>query len=357
VFRIIITEANTKNSIALQRELSRSKQYFIIGIDNKRLLYSRLYNYCNEFFYGEITEAVKKYNPDFIIPVGAHSVNICSRLFQNLCFISSKQNIDFAFDKENLSMLNKLINVNYPITNLLKSIDDVNLFVSKFPCVVKSNKENQIKFDSIYVNQSNLDSRVINKINILLNQKSELIIQQQVFGKARGFFCIAKNGVPVIYYMHERIREYPISGGASTAAVSIFCNSLLEISKSIIHHLNWNGPLMIEFKYDVNLNRYYLIELNPKFWGSLDLSYAIGLNFGQTLVDLFLKRDVGINNYEYKVDVRFYWILDGDLLNIIKSKKIIHFFDYFKPGAKNSISKNLIIDCIKLIWTLKKILH
>jgi predicted ATP-grasp superfamily ATP-dependent carboligase len=354
VLKIIITEANTKNSIALQRELSKYNQYWIIGVDNGRILYSKIYNYCNEFFEGDLVVAVEKFKPDFIIPVGAQSVNICSIYFQNLCFISSKQNIDFSFNKKNLSVLNKLVNVNYPITKQFKSIEEIDFWVKKFPCVVKSNKENQIKFDSLYINEFNLNSGVLEKIDVLLKKNSELIIQQQVFGKARGFFCIAKDGVPIIYYMHERIREYPISGGASTAAVSINCDILHEISKSIINYLNWNGPLMIEFKFDHALNKYYLIELNPKFWGSLDLSYAIGLNFGKTLIDLFLNEKIIFKPNKIKTGIRYYWILDGDLLVILKLKRIKLILDYFKFGSKNSLFENGIVDCIKFFWTLKK---
>ena len=357
MLKIIITEANTKNSIAIQKDLSRNKKYYLIGLDQKRLLFSKIHNYCDDYFYGDISEAVEKYNPDLIIPVGAHSVSICSELYQNLCFISSKDKIKFAFNKENLCLLNNLENINYPITKSLKSIDDIKNHTNKYPCVVKSNKENQVKFDTIYLNDRSINSDVIDRINILLNQNVELIIQQYVFGKARGFFCIAKDGVPVIYYMHERIREYPISGGSSTAAISIFCNSLLTISKSIIKYLNWNGPLMIEYKYDYKLNKYYLIELNPKFWGSLDLSYAIGLNFGQTLVDLYFKKNINSGNSKYRVGVRYYWILDGDLLVIFKSKKFINILEYFKTGVKTSLFNNLFVDIIKFIWTIKKILN
>lgn len=37
MLRILITEANTKNSIAIQKDLSRNKKYYLIGLDQKRL--------------------------------------------------------------------------------------------------------------------------------------------------------------------------------------------------------------------------------------------------------------------------------------------------------------------------------
>ena len=46
------------------------------------------------------------------------------------------------------------------------------------------------------------------------------------------------------------------------------------ISEKLLDSLNWNGPAMVEFKLDQNLNEYKLIEINPKLWGSLDLTIS-----------------------------------------------------------------------------------
>ena len=41
---------------------------------------------------------------------------------------------------------------------------------------------------------------------------------------------------------------------------------------------------MVEFKLDEQTQEVKLMEINPKFWGSLELGLAAGVNFGELLV-------------------------------------------------------------------------
>lgn len=355
--RILITEANTKNSIALQRELFRYKKYFLIAVSNDSLFFSKQYKYCDVYVNGTIDEAVSQTFPDLIIPVGAVSVLACSLKYQKLCFLPSHESIEFAFSKDKLSLLNNIPGVNYPKTLSFDSINELKKIIKHGPCVVKSKNESNIKVDTIYLDGCIQDNIKLVHIEEMIRDEIKLLVQERVNGVGRGFFCIAKNGLVQLYYMHERIREFPITGGSSTAAKSIYCKKLHEISISIVKYLNWNGPLMIEFKYDSIHDKYHLIELNPKFWGSLELSYAIGLSFGKCLVDLFNnEKSLNISN-EYKRGIKFYWILDGDLVVLAKTKKFKNICDYFSRESKNSLFISPISDFVKLLWSFKKILE
>ena len=65
--------------------------------------------------------------------------------------------------------------------------------------------------------------------------------------------------------MHKRLREFPVNGGSSTCAISIFDNDLLKEGTRILDDLNWNGVAMVEFKKCSKTNKFYLIEINPKY--------------------------------------------------------------------------------------------
>jgi predicted ATP-grasp superfamily ATP-dependent carboligase len=77
--------------------------------------------------------------------------------------------------------------------------------------------------------------------------------------------------------MHRRIREYPITGGASTAAESFYDPALRDLRLTLLRALNWHGVAMVEFKKDQRDGTHKLI--NAKFWGSLDLAIAAGVDF------------------------------------------------------------------------------
>src|SRR4029077_3602676 len=49
-------------------------------------------------------------------------------------------------------------------------------------------------------------------------------------------------------------------------------------AEELLTALHWHGVAMVEFKMDAN-GRYWLMEINPRLWGSLALSVDTGVNF------------------------------------------------------------------------------
>jgi predicted ATP-grasp superfamily ATP-dependent carboligase len=84
--------------------------------------------------------------------------------------------------------------------------------------------------------------------------------------------------------MHERIWEYPITGGPSVLARIVDDPVLEKLGLALLRSLNWNGVAMVEFKYSPDAG-YFLMEINPRLWGSLDLSIAAGADFPYLLVE------------------------------------------------------------------------
>ncbi|MDW9380311.1 ATP-grasp domain-containing protein [Chryseobacterium sp. JV558] len=351
--RILITDANYKNSIAIQRELYRDKMHEVFATDKEAVFFTKRLGYCKDYIVGDLEESVRQINPEFIIPVGSEAVKICSEKYRELCLIPTKESLEIALNKDKMVILNSLRDVNYPECRLFSNLEELKLYSRDKNCVVKSSNESLAKFDPLYVKLGSESE--FGKIEKYLSGGVKLLMQEQVSGVGRGFFCIAKEGKIISYYMHQRIREIPVTGGSSTAAKSIFCEKMFNISKQIIEYLNWSGPLMIEYKYDEQKEQYYLIELNPKFWGSLDLSYAVGLNFGKTLIEAYSNNVEEQTEKKYEVGKKFFWVLDGDLLVLIKTGKLNKIKEYFYKDSYTNLFENFFVDSIKLIWTIKKI--
>ncbi|MGR3856328.1 hypothetical protein [Chryseobacterium indologenes] len=350
--RILITDANYKNSIAIQRELHRENAHQIFATDKEAVFFTKRLGYCKDYIIGGLEESVKQVKPEFIIPVGSEAVKICSEKYRELCLIPTKESLEIALNKDKMLVLNSLRDVNYPECRLFSNLEELRLYSRDKNCVVKSSNESLAKFDPIYVKSGSENE--FNEIQTYLSGGVKLLMQERVSGVGRGFFCIAKEGKIISYYMHERIREIPITGGSSTAAKSVFCEKMFNISKQIIEYLKWSGPLMIEYKYDEANQKYNLIELNPKFWGSLDLSYALGLNFGKTLIEAYSKNVEEHIEKKYEVGKKFFWVLDGDLLVLFKTGKLYKIKEYFYKDSYTNLFENFFVDSMKLLWTIKK---
>ena len=93
---------------------------------------------------------------------------------------------------------------------------------------------------------------------------------------------IAKNGEPYALVTHHRIRSLSPSGGASVLKETLEKGTLRDMletyARKLAHELKWVGPLMVEFKVDSDMKTPKLMEINGRFWGSLPLSIASGVD-------------------------------------------------------------------------------
>jgi len=136
------------------------------------------------------------------------------------------------------------------------------------------------------------------------------LVQEFIPGYGCGFFATYQNGVCKRIFMHRRVREYPATGGVSSCAES-FCDSKLEwYGRRMLDALHWHGVAMVEFRRDSRDGEYKLMEINPKFWGSLDLALAAGADFPGDLCQMALGRTLAFSD-RYERNLRFQWPLSG----------------------------------------------
>jgi predicted ATP-grasp superfamily ATP-dependent carboligase len=120
--------------------------------------------------------------------------------------------------------------------------------------------------------------------------------------------------------VYRRLREYPASGGPSTLRESIRYPALQETAERLLSALGWIGVAMVEFKVDSRDGRPKLLEVNPRFWGSLHHAIVCGVDFPFLVCRLALDGDVARAS-EYRVGVRSRSVLHGELLYFLKSRE------------------------------------
>ena len=167
--------------------------------------------------------------------------------------------------------------------------------------------------------------------------KEAFTIQEFISGQGAGYFALYDKGQLKQEFMHLRLREYPVEGGASCCAESIDNQQLRGYGQRILSAANWHGVAMVEFKFDAK-GEPRLLEVNPKFWGSYDLCVAANADFAVPLVDLALGKKL-LPPPQYKRNIRFSWLMNGDLLNGIKrgkTKEILR--DFFSPQTHSNLT-------------------
>jgi predicted ATP-grasp superfamily ATP-dependent carboligase len=80
--------------------------------------------------------------------------------------------------------------------------------------------------------------------------------------------------------------------------------------------LGWVGVAMAEFKVDPRDGRPKLLEVNPRFWGSLHHAIVCGVDFPWLLCRMAVDGDVD-RVADYRVGVRSRSLLHGDLMHFL----------------------------------------
>lgn len=142
------------------------------------------------------------------------------------------------------------------------------------------------------------------------------IVQEKLEGEGRGVFLLIWNGELKAAFCHRRLREKPPWGG-----VSVYCESLpldrdlADKSYALLKALEWEGVAMVEFKLDRRDNQPKLMEVNGRFWGSLQLAIDAGMNFPHLLYRCARGEEVPAQ-LEYRPGVKSRWLL-GDLDHLL----------------------------------------
>lgn len=105
------------------------------------------------------------------------------------------------------------------------------------------------------------------------------IVQERIEGEGWGVSLLAWKGIRRASFVHRRIREYPREGGPGSLCESVHDDALAASAWRLLEGLEWEGPAMVEFRRDRATGKAWLLEVNPRFWGSLPLAVACGVDF------------------------------------------------------------------------------
>ena len=173
----------------------------------------------------------------------------------------------------------------------------------------------------------------------------DILIQENLTGRGVGISSLRWDHPAMVHHFgHKRVREYPISGGASTSREPWDCDDhpLTRNLTELLNLLDWHGVVMFEFKEIISAEgqeSYRFLEANPRFWGSVPLAIANGVNFPVLLCRAALGLDIPpvINTRKIRARILFSDTLSL-LLNLIKGRRVgYNLRDYFS-------FKNLYLD-------------
>lgn len=364
-FNILVTDSRVKHALAAVRNLGvRKLKVATLSEEFSPTSFSR-YSYKSfkiKNFIKDLIEIIQKNKIDVVMPIGYHSNIECSKhqreieKFSHL-LVANYQTIKQVSDKSLLVKFLDKNKISHPKTFVVDNEQDLNKIKFSGEMVIKSSQE--MKGKKVEYAKSKEDLQKLFETRKIFGPQ---IVQEKINGFGCGYFALCRKGEILASFQHRRIRQYPESGGVSSFSESFYDSDLEDIGKKVIEKLKWNGIIMVECIFDENDKKYKLIEINSKFWGSLDLAIASGVEF--PYLYYLAAKNVDFEPPFYKPGVKFQWVLPEDTLRIKTSKnkvKAIKEWSYslMNPKIKKDINylfKDPLPTLIRIGGTIKQLI-
>jgi predicted ATP-grasp superfamily ATP-dependent carboligase len=336
--RAFVTDGDQRAALAITRSLGRHGVDVIVGEDRPVSLASSS-RYCTEHvtypsaykepeaFEDFLHRIVERKRPDIVIPVTdvtTHPVALHKEALSRHTIVAAPPFDAFELVTNKRRLLERAVECGIPIPRTLfvdgarglrAVVNDV-----RYPAVVKAERSRLrtgsgwVGTAAHYVYSEQELWRLYRQTDYLARWPS--LIQERIHGDGLGVFVLCDRGQLVTAFGHRRLRERPPSGGASVLCESVAIDpTLLAQAARLLGPLGWHGVAMLEYKQDVRTGRAALIEVNGRFWGSLQLAVDAGVDFPYLSYQLALGRPVQAPA-AYSVGIATRWLV-GDLEHLL----------------------------------------
>ena len=330
---LFITDGNERCALAVARDLGRARVPVTVGEAEGSSLAGSSRYCCERVRYPsprsagpEFQEFLRKQMRSgryrVLLPLTDITMRLVAEIRDELAAAASVpiptlEQIAITQDKAAVLRLGQQVGLEVPQTCMTTDPATLRDFASRvgFPVVLKPRFSRVLRNGSWVmgpVEYADNAEQLIERHAAIHAQIPCPLVQERIEGEARGVFLLIWNGELKAAFCHRRLREKPPWGGVSVYRESLPLDSeMVDRSLALLRTIGWQGAAMVEFKTDRRDGRAKLMEINGRFWGSLQLAIDAGMNFPLMLYRLASGEDVP-PNFEYQPGVRSRWLL-GDL--------------------------------------------
>ena len=334
---VFVTDGEQRASLAVVRSLGRAGVSVTVGGSAPRTLAGSS-RYCarqvrypspldrGEDFQAFLRDELQGWRSGVLIPMTDITTLLIAQARETLnplvmLPIPSEEQITLARDKGRVLLLAQKLGIPCPLTFIPSERHALEEVAGKlrYPAVVKprfSRFYQRDRWVSGGVRYAYDSEDLISKYRDAQARIPDPLIQERIKGEGRGVFLLIWDGELKAAFCHRRLREKPPWGGVSVYRESIALDEkLVEESAALLKALGWKGAAMVEFKVDERDGQAKLMEINGRFWGSLQLAIDAGMDFPLLLYRLACGENVA-PQFQYEVGVKSRWLL-GDLDHLL----------------------------------------
>ena len=347
---ILVTDGENRSALAVTRSLGRTGcNVFVTGREPGNV--SGCSKFCLKAFtapdplsegekYAEaIIAIVIGKEIDVVFPMteqSVYSLNKARKQIEKHAILACAppEKMDAVSNKYRLFQLAERLGVAIPETIYVTNTEDFlgkRNQISCFPVVVKpafSKIDNGEKIISTGVMYAAGQDELCRLYQTRPALKYPSLIQELIVGKGTGLFTLFDRDRHLALFSHRRLLEKPPSGGVSVLSESVSLDDeMIDAAKKLLSEVEWEGIAMVEFKRDIKDNKAKLMEINGRFWGSLQLAVSSGVDFPVLCLDYYLGQKPASLLTHFTVGQRLKWsfgMLDHLIIRLKYDKGLLN---------------------------------
>ena len=335
--KVFITDGNQRSTLAAVRSLGRAGVFVGIGNDTPQMI-AGASRYCREKmiypspalqpgqFQDFLCERLTPLGYTHLLATSDVTVQLVAPLKLRLApaitaMVQDAEALSLVQDKAAMLTLARELNIGTPRCANSGDHESLLRFAASvgYPVVIKPRRSRQYLHGAWRegsVTYAHTPEELIAKYETACHLIPDPLVQEKIVGEGRGVFLMLWNGEVKAAFCHKRLREKPPWGGLSVLSESLpLDRSLVERSATLLRKVSWNGPAMVEYKTDSRDGETKLMEVNGRFWGSLQLAIDAGIDFPSIYYRLICGEHVP-SQLEYRAGVKSRWLL-GDFDSLI----------------------------------------
>ena len=253
---------------------------------------------------------IKEFDHPLLLCIGAATLNLVSlhqAEFSPYCdfLIAAPEALDALNDKEQVHR--RAESLSLPIPRQYSGMPDRFPVVMKPHCGEKLGLSAAERYTFAYSKEEFLQ-----KLEQIKKYDPAPLVQEKLEGAGKGAcLLIDQSGALVSAVCHQRIREYPISGGPSTCCISIYDEKMIHQAYTLLSSFGFRGMAMVEFKGDA------ILEVNPRIWGSFPLTECCNSSFILSYARAAAGEKLKYQPADYRQKVRMRFLLN-DSISLLK---------------------------------------
>lgn len=217
-----------------------------------------------------------------LLPAGAATLALIAEnreRFEPLCglCVPTAEQLDLLNSKPRLAALAARLGV--PLPESMAPGEDLDRFLDRqgLPCVIKPACGEKLGLTAAAryaVASTREEARAAwERFSRLAGEPP--VVQGYLPGRALGCSVLARSGQVMAAICHQRIREYPVSGGPSSCCQCVEREDIRTYAARLTAETGLTGLAMFEFKEDRD-GAPRLLECNPRVWGTFPLTRVSG---------------------------------------------------------------------------------